>query len=237
MKITSLTLITLLAAAAAYAGDGIFDNIRADGVSVGGSFYYPSLEVKGRGGVVLRGTGEGTTNTYNFASSFTNAFIYDSGLSSVSLGDIYLGSFTGRNAMVIGTNNALTGNSSLVAGNGSSAGAMASVALNSADVTGSYSTAVNDGSTSGSYAFAQGIATAASAYSTAIGQFNTTLNYTGGAVSPSNWVASDPVFNIGIGTGTSARKDALIVYKGGQVKIPKRQGDIIMGEFGSGNGD
>jgi hypothetical protein len=237
MKTVKLTLTILLGATAAYAGDGIFDNIRADGVPVGSSFYYPSLEVKGRGGMVLRGTGEGSTNSYNLTSSFSNVFVYDSGLSSVSLGDIYLGSFTGRNSLVVGTNNVLTGNSSLAAGSGASAAALASVALNSADVTATYATAVNDGSASGSYAFAQGIATAASAYSTAIGQYNTTVNYSGGAVSASSWAAADPVFNIGIGTGTSARKDALIVYKGGQVKIPKRQGDIIMGEFGNGGGD
>lgn len=249
MKILKIVFSTLVFAASAHAGDGFFDNVRANGVS-SGSFYYPSLDVSGRGGVVFRGTGEGTTNLYNIASGYSNAFIYDAGLSSVSVGDMYLGSFSGRNSMAVGSGNILSGNNSFAAGYASSAAGSASVALNSGIAAGNYSTAVNGGATSGSYAFAQGGGTAsgsyaagfggasaASAYSVAVGQFNATVDYAGSPVSATTWVANDPVFSVGIGASSTSRKDALVVYKGGQVKIPKRQGDIIMGEFGNGGGD
>jgi hypothetical protein len=46
-----------------------------------------------------------------------------------------------------------------------------------------------------------------------------------------DWVPTDPIFEIGNGTAYNARSSALIVYKDGSIKIPKRQGDIPMGEF------
>lgn len=53
------------------------------------------------------------------------------------------------------------------------------------------------------------------------------------------WVGSESVFEIGNGTGNPSdpvevrNRNALTVYKNGDVKITKRQGDILMGEFGS----
>lgn len=47
----------------------------------------------------------------------------------------------------------------------------------------------------------------------------------------------NPVFVVGNGTGyqndPACHSNALIVFKGGEVMIPKRQGDILMGEFGN----
>jgi hypothetical protein len=53
------------------------------------------------------------------------------------------------------------------------------------------------------------------------------------------WVGTDPVFIVGNGAngsqipGQSAptQSNALVIYKNGDVKIPKAQGDISMGEF------
>jgi hypothetical protein len=263
MKILKIVFSTLVFAASSHAGDGIFTNVRADGVA-SGYFSYPSLEVFGRGGVLFRGTGEGTTNSYSLATSYSNAFLYDAGLSSVSIGDVYLPSFSGRNSLIVGASNSLAGDNSMAVGTGNSlngdnsfaagylasASGSASVALNSSVAAGSYSTAINAGATTASYAFAQGAATAsgvhaagfgvasaASAYSVAVGRYNATVDYSGAPVNATTWASNDPVFSVGIGASTAARQDALVVYKGGQVKIPKRQGDIIMGEFGNGNGD
>jgi hypothetical protein len=63
-------------------------------------------------------------------------------------------------------------------------------------------------------------------YSTVIGQYNA---YQGGG---------DLAFVIGIGASDNSRKNAMEVYKDGSIVVPKRQGDIKMGEFGTqGSGD
>ncbi|MDD5198834.1 MAG: hypothetical protein PHC88_03445 [Terrimicrobiaceae bacterium] len=81
-------------------------------------------------------------------------------------------------------------------------------------------------------AAAIGYSTRADAYSSfAVGCYNV-----GGGDSWS-WVATDPLFEIGNGTADNARSSALVVYKNGAIKMAKRQGDIVMGEFGNGNGD
>lgn len=64
-------------------------------------------------------------------------------------------------------------------------------------------------------------------------------NVVTGAENSSDWVDADPLFVIGNGSGDSGdppeiqNRDALVVYKNGNVKISKRQGDILMGEFGN----
>lgn len=55
--------------------------------------------------------------------------------------------------------------------------------------------------------------------------------------SPTVWVDTDPQFVVGYGNPSSpnpniANKNALVVYKNGNISMPKRQGDILMGEFG-----
>lgn len=62
-----------------------------------------------------------------------------------------------------------------------------------------------------------------------------------------NWVPTDPIFIVGNGTdgseplgqetGAPAQSDAFVIYKSGRIIIPKRQGDILMGEFGVNPGD
>ncbi len=45
-------------------------------------------------------------------------------------------------------------------------------------------------------------------------------------------LTSDAAFVVGNGTGSSAKSNALVVYHNGDVYVPKRQGDVLMGEFG-----
>jgi hypothetical protein len=84
--------------------------------------------------------------------------------------------------------------------------------------------------------------TSSSAGCVVVGMANTPI--TGDA---DHWVGADPVFIVGNGangtaaSGTSpvppATSNALVVYKNGTIKIPKRQGDIVMGAFGNGGSD
>jgi len=74
-----------------------------------------------------------------------------------------------------------------------------------------------------------------SAGSFVIGQRNSSDS----SQSPTEWRDQDELFVIGNGTGKSSdppevlNRNALVVRKSGDITIPKRQGDILMGEFGN----
>jgi len=103
------------------------------------------------------------------------------------------------------------------------------------DATGSYAVALGyytaatgaDSLATGGLSFASGSYSAAFNYSTvtpalaetALGQFNLGLSSTGAAASATSWVATDPLFEIGNGTATSAPADALVVYKNGNAVL------------------
>jgi len=97
-----------------------------------------------------------------------------------------------------------------------------------------YSTALGNYTTApGKYSTSMGFSTTAQAYaSTVIGQFNLAQGST------TAWVDTDPLFVIGngppppVGT-TPVYSNAFVVKKNGDIVIPKRQGDILMGEFGN----
>lgn len=115
-------------------------------------------------------------------------------------------------------------------------GGEAATAMSNGDAEGILSTAVGQYSLSvGNYSVAIGQGTTAvSAWSIAVGANN--IVRTG---NPSNWVLGDTIFVIGNGTGVYSdppeirNSDALVVYKNGNITIPKRQGDVLMGEFGN----
>lgn len=68
---------------------------------------------------------------------------------------------------------------------------------------------------SGSHAVAIGSGTiATSAFSVAMGAYNASYG------NPLDWVATDPILQIGIGTSTANRKNALTILKNGQAHIP-----------------
>jgi hypothetical protein len=61
-------------------------------------------------------------------------------------------------------------------------------------------------------------------YSLVLGRYNADANTVGGR---------QPLVLIGNGSSSASRSNAMEVYDNGDVTIPKRQGDILMGEFGN----
>jgi hypothetical protein len=119
-----------------------------------------------------------------------------------------------------------------------------------ATAMGEYTTASSQGATAmGFHTTAnQTGATAAGAYTLANGQYATSLGYSTTATSYAStvvgrfnviqgtsygWFDTEPLFVVGNGTDAQHPKDALVVKKNGDVVVTKRQGDIMMGEFGN----
>lgn len=117
-----------------------------------------------------------------------------------------------------------------------------STAMSGGTSYGTYATAMSGGNTLAVQSVAIGPVTANSFRSVVVGSYNTASGVTPGNAS---WRPTDPIFVIGNGTGDYdndppeiANRDALVVLKNGSVKITKRQGDIVMGDFGNpGSGD
>ncbi len=123
---------------------------------------------------------------------------------------------SGLSAVVMGGYSGANGDFSFAMGQEAYAQGDMSVAM------GDWVAAFGHGST------ALGVATTADSYaSVAIGKYNV------GGGDPDTWDIEDAVFEVGIGTSDVEKRNALTVYKNGDVVIPKRQGDILMGEFGN----
>lgn len=85
---------------------------------------------------------------------------------------------------------------------------------------------------SGYGSFSAGYSTTAQSYASfVVGRYNRTSVY----YNDYDWEPTDPLFVVGNGTGVdndpNAQRDALVVYKNGNVRISKAQGDISMGAF------
>jgi hypothetical protein len=106
---------------------------------------------------------------------------------------------------------------------------------------GDHSTAMSGGMTEGHFTVAAGRGAFAYSYgSITVGSFNVSEQ----SWSRNTWVATDPIFIVGNGSGDSndppdvQRRNAFVIQKNGnvemtaKVKMP-RQGDILMGEFGN----
>ncbi|MFA6232963.1 MAG: tail fiber domain-containing protein [Bacteroidota bacterium] len=163
--------------------------------------------------------------------SYSTAFGYDtraSGLYAIAMGAGTIATASGATA--IGNSTDAVAENSTAMGNGTTASGSASTAMGSATVaSGSVSTAMGNGATasgtastamgeqsvaSGSNATAMGYSTLASSYATtSLGRYNL------GGGNSTSWVSTDPLFEIGIGTGSSARANALTVLKNGNVGI------------------
>jgi len=149
-----------------------------------------------------------------------------SGYASTALG--WYTSASGWLSLAAGVDAWATGAYSIAIGNGVGAYATASVAIgNGASATGVLSMALGTGVTaSGMCSVATGNGTTASAYNSfVIGSYNV------GGGNATTWVGTDPLFEVGNGSWETGPSSALIVYKNGDIKIPKPQGDIPMGEF------
>ncbi|NOT51868.1 MAG: hypothetical protein HOP10_11400 [Chitinophagaceae bacterium] len=124
----------------------------------------------------------------------------------------------GLNSTAMGTNTTASGDYSIATGYSTSATGFFSTAIGNETVaSGSGSTAMGIiTSASGDFSTAMGFGTAARSYNeTAIGSFNT--DYT--PASTGNWNTGDRLFVIGNGTQSSARSDAMIILKNGNVGI------------------
>ena len=169
------------------------------------------------GGTTASGQASAAFNYFTTAS-WIAAFAtgYDttaSGRSSASFGEIteaagdYAASF-GYATIALGDDSLATGRSSVASGESSFASGKETYAV-------------------GNHSLAAGFNTMAESYAAvAIGRWNV------GGGTDDSWVATDPVFEIGIGANDEDKLNALTVYKNGKIKM-ERQGDILMGEFGN----
>ena len=160
---------------------------------------------------VANGSGAAAFNSSTAAGSCSFATGY--GTYAVGWSSFSAGassSATGYTAAAFGSQTTASGQNSITTGNTTVAAGWASSAM-------------------GNYTRALSLATVS------IGQFN--VGYYSSTTD--TWVLSDPVFEIGIGTAESARKNALTVLKSGdatftgKVRVPER-GGLSMGTFRNG---
>lgn len=150
---------------------------------------------------------------------------------------------SGQNSFVSGYNSTASGNISFASGNGTIASAQG--AYSSGDntkATGQYAHAQNGYTTaSGTASHSSGIGTLASGYaSSANGVSQTAFSYAetvigsfGTEYTPASSLLfnlSDRVFNIGIGSVSNNRKNALTVFKNGSVILPNLTNELIDSE-------
>jgi hypothetical protein len=145
---------------------------------------------------------------------------------SAAFGDYALaestGSFaTGESVSASGNYSVAMGQFLTVSGNNSVAfGKLNTASGYGSTASGTYNSASGGGSTvTGGSNIASGYYTTASGYYTtamALASFVTGVFNVGGG-NPSTWVSTDPLFEIGNGTSSSALSDALVVYKNGNV--------------------
>jgi hypothetical protein len=77
------------------------------------------------------------------------------------------------------------------------------------------------------------------AHALSYGSFVVGASASSGSENPTEWVDTDPHFVVGYGTGVYEdpvevrNRTAFVIYKNGNARFTKRQGDILMGEFGT----
>ena len=164
------------------------------------------------------GTGSIAAGYYSVASgNYSTAIGHTaagSGVSSIAIGNHVTAS--GNNSTAIGASNTASQWYSTAMGNQTIASGQASTALGKETTASSAgSTAMGSNTTaSGDYSATLGYYTKTNSYaSTAIGHYNL------GGGTPSAWVATDPIFEIGNGTGPGFEHNVLTVLKIGKVGI------------------
>jgi len=210
----------------------------ANAIAIGDYTSSPSTPytASGAGSIVINGGY--ATNTKSIAVNGGTG----SGQQAVSIGGIASGSWSfaggssystasGSRSIAYGEFAFGTGSFAVALGGSPTASGSGAVALGSGVASGSGAFAANSGNAPGSRAAAFGEYSTAQAYdSFAIGRYNALEG------DPLTWQATDPLFVVGNGTASNARKNAFVIYKDGKIKM-NRQGDIPMGEFGNGGGD
>jgi hypothetical protein len=197
-------------------------------------------------------TAGGPYNYYSYSMGYQND---NTGQYSLAIG--YGNIVNGGSALASGWNNYIFGPGAAIGvcnTVGSDSSAFAFGASNMA--WGDFSVAIGSSNTAGSDVYYYPNTVAIGQSNTSLGWGSVTIgrslkSYTSGCVvvgisnvdTPTSdgyyWRGADPVFIVGNGTGGSAapgetgpvQGNALVIYKNGDIKIPKRQGDISMGEF------
>ena len=192
-------------------------------------------------GVYSTAMGYGT----NARNSFSTAMGYSTTASSYySTAMGYGTNASGQSSTAMGYENVATGSASTAMGYITIASGDYSTAMGASMIaSGVASTAMGYGTTAsgytstamgyntianGSYSTAMGRSTTANAYeSVAIGRYNV------GGGTATSWVATDPLFEIGIGTGQFATANALTVLKNGNVGIGTATPSVMLEVNGS----
>ncbi|WNJ19473.1 tail fiber domain-containing protein [Pontibacter sp. G13] len=173
-------------------------------------------------------------NMTNWDSDSIGIASFAAGFNTKAKGDFstalgYYSSATGQSAFTVGLTNQARGTGSVAMGGSNIASGYFSTSLGSNTfATASYSTSLGSGTrATANYATAMGDQTKASGIrstsmgsgtiaksfaSTAIGYFNEGLG------DSSNWIATDPIFEVGIGS-LSTRANAMTILKNGKVGI------------------
>jgi hypothetical protein len=144
------------------------------------------------------------SNIYAFASGYSTA----SGLISTALGASIA---SGTYSTALGNTNTASATNATALGSFSVASGTFSTALgSSAEATGNNTVASGNGASAKAFA------------STALGSYNDFIS----SSNPTTWVATDPLLIVGNGTSSSARSNALTLYKNGNFKI---SGNLMSG--------
>lgn len=152
-------------------------------------------------GAFAIGTECGAEGAYSMCFGAYNG---TNGTASVCLG--WGNTANGMYSLAFGAGTVSTGTAALATGNGSIASGAESLAANA------YTTAT--GNSSATF----GLETQANSYlEFVIGQYNVGYGVT--SYNKTAWVASDPLFEIGNGTSSTALSDAVVAYKNGSMKV------------------
>ncbi|MER2626618.1 MAG: hypothetical protein ABTS22_22125, partial [Accumulibacter sp.] len=238
VPVSSLQVATggLLSVTGTYgAGDTLPAGLTGAGTRM---FFYPRKAAFRAGGVDATEWDDGNIGPYSTAMGLSTtasgtgsmAMGYGttaSGENSMAMGYGTTASDTG--SMAMGGSTTSSGNYSTAMGAESAASGTASTAMGGSTASGNYSTSMGDGTiASGTASTAMGRSTDASAdASTAMGYNTTAASYAGVAVGQYNvgggtaisWVATDPIFEIGIGADSGSLANAVTVLKNGKVGI------------------
>jgi hypothetical protein len=188
-------------------GNFTFTNTGGQGwVGIGTDTPVSSLQVATGGLFSVTGTyGSGETLPSGLAGASSRMVFYprkSAFRAGLAQGTTWDDANIGVVSVAMGLNTTASGNYSTALGGSTTASGTHSTAMNG------YSTA------SGSYSTSMGYNTTAASYeAVALGQYNV------GGGTPTSWVATDPIFEIGIGTDASNKANAVTVLKNGNVGI------------------
>jgi len=206
------------------------------------------------GGATAFGQGNYVNGNYAFAGGLANqvsdwgvAFGYGNivGFASIAVGDQSMAMYE---SVALGNNARALGDYSVALSRGYAEGELSFAFGENAQALGRYSVALPGSVAYGERAVASGWGTGVQGnHAFGFGDFLIVDSYSSFVVGRWNrgggnlttWVESDPLFEVGNGTGDYdndppevASRSAFTVFKNGKIKMD-RQGDILMGEFGN----